>query len=63
VSDHPKLTKAVAVLAVVAGLAVLAIEAARLASGTSTEIWIWGPIGLLALVLGVWELVAGRKKG
>ncbi|MGC4113948.1 MAG: hypothetical protein QM765_04680 [Myxococcales bacterium] len=59
-SDHPKLTKGVAVLAIVAGLAVLAIEVPRAISGASTEIRIWGPIGLLAVVLGVWELVAKK---
>lgn len=61
-SDRPLLTKVVAVVAVLAGLGVLGIEVARAAAGTSTEVWVWGPIGLLAVVLGVWELVAGRKK-
>ena len=57
----PVLTKVVAALAVVAGLAVLVIEVVRFRSGVSTEIWVWGPIGLLAVVLGVWELVTKPK--
>jgi hypothetical protein len=61
-SDHPHLTKAVAAVAILAGLAVLVIEVQRFVSGASTEIWVWGGIAVLAVVLGVWELVAGLMK-
>lgn len=58
----PLLTKVVAIVAIVAGLAVLAIEVTRFRSGESVEIWLWGSVAAVAVVLGVWELAAGINK-
>ena len=54
--------KAVAVVAILAGLGVLAIEIRRFRSGESTEIWLWGIIALLAIVFGGYELFAPKPK-
>ena len=59
--SSPLVTKIVAVVAILAGGGVLVIEVQRFLSGASVEIWLWGVIALLAVVLGAWELIASRK--
>jgi len=60
--NKPIVTKIVAVVSILAGLGVLALELRRFLSGASVEIWLWGLIALMAIVLGVWELVAGKRE-
>jgi hypothetical protein len=54
--------KLVAVVAICAGLGVLAIEIRRFRSGESTEIWLWGLIALGGIVFGGYELFAPKPK-
>ena len=61
--SNPLVTKFVAVVAILAGLGVLVIEVERFRSGQSVDIWLWGVVAALAVVLGAWELAAGKKDG
>jgi hypothetical protein len=51
-------TLAVAVIAVLAGLALIVVEVVQLIAGRGSGAWFWVPIGVLAVVFGVYELLA-----
>lgn len=53
--------RAVAVVSILAGLGVLAIEIRRLRSGEGFEIGFWSLIAVLAVIFGVYELIAARR--
>ena len=55
----PRLLGAVSLLAG-AGLLVLEIRRFRAAGGR--EIWFWGFVGAMAVVLGLWELLARQRE-
>jgi hypothetical protein len=51
-------TKVLACISIAAGAAVLVMEVRRLILSQSWEIWIWGAVAVMAIVLGVYELFA-----
>ena len=55
-TPRPSASKIGAVVAIVAGASVLAVDIHRSVTTGSFDLWVWGPIGLLAVVFGGYEL-------
>jgi len=60
--SSPLHVKIGAVVSVLAGVGVLAVEIPRFRSGASIEIWLWGAIALFAIGLGLFELISPRLR-
>jgi hypothetical protein len=55
-------SKVGAVVAILAGAAVLVIDIRRSIQTGSFDLWLWGPIGALAIVFGVYELFFAKDE-
>ncbi len=57
------MSKAVGAVALAAGVAVLVIDIRRSVLTGTYEVWLWGPIGLLAAIFGAYELFFAKDHG